>query len=227
MKDARAKAKLAKASGGSISHNPLAKLGIGAGAPAINAPSELQIQTLGTGDEEMLNFDSVAVDGTESNSFGGANKDVFRRLTAAPRTRRAHSPRGEIGGLTMQSSILSEAPPQWQMVHDTRDAHKSPVFAMTSVGNQLYSAAARSLRIWDVGSMRLLSDLTEKVGVIKAIAFWKERNLLMTAAEKNIMMWDVVSLTNIAIYKGIKEEIKALHFVPEKELLFAASKGSS
>ena len=75
--------------------------------------------------------------------------------------------------------------------------------------------------------MRLLCDLTEKVGVIKAIAFWKERNLLMTAAEKNIMMWDVVSLTNIAIYKGIKEEIKALHFVPEKELLFAASKGSS
>jgi len=98
---------------------------------------------------------------------------------------------------------------------------------MTSVGNQLYSAAARSLRIWDISQMRLLSDLTDKIGVIKAIAFWKDRNLLMTAAEKNIMMWDVVSLTNVGVLKGFKEEIRALHFVPEKQLLFAASKGSN
>lgn len=98
---------------------------------------------------------------------------------------------------------------------------------MTSVGNQLYSAAARSLKIWDLSTMRLLSDLSDKIGVIKSIALWKERNLLMTAAEKNIMMWDVVSLTNVGCLKGFKEEIKALHFVPEKQLLFAASKGSS
>lgn len=98
---------------------------------------------------------------------------------------------------------------------------------MTSVGNQLYSAAARSLRIWDVNTMQILSDLTDKVGVVKAIAFWKERSLLMTAAERSIMMWDVVSLTNIATLKGYREEIKALHFVPEKSLLFAASKGSA
>jgi len=75
--------------------------------------------------------------------------------------------------------------------------------------------------------MKLLSDLPDKIGVVKAIAFWKERNLLMTAAEKNIMMWDVVSLTNIGMLKGYKEEIKSLHFVPEKQLLFAATKGSS
>ena len=116
------------------------------------------------------------------------------------------------------------------MVHDNHDAHKSVVYAMTSVGNQLYSAAARSLRIWDVGTMKLLSDLAEKIGVIKAIAFWKERNLLMTAAEKSIMMWDVVSLTNVGVLRGFSEEIKALHFVSrtenESDLLFAASKGS-
>ena len=87
---------------------------------------------------------------------------------------------------------------------------------MTAVGNQLYSAAARSLRIWDISTMTLLSDLENKIGVVKAIAFWKERNLLLTAAEKNIMMWDVVSLTNVGTLKGFKEEIKALHFVPQK-----------
>ena len=102
------------------------------------------------------------------------------------------------------------------MLHDKHDAHKSQVYAMTSVGNQLYSAAARSLRIWDLSTMQVLSDLTEKIGVIKAIAFWKERNLLMTAAERSISMWDVVSLTNVHTLKGFKEEIKALHFVPEK-----------
>ena len=64
--------------------------------------------------------------------------------------------------------------------------------------------------------MKLLSDLSDRIGVIKAIAFWKERNLLMTAAERQIMMWDVVSLTNVGTLKGFKEEIKALHFVPEK-----------
>ena len=92
---------------------------------------------------------------------------------------------------------------------------------MISVNNQLYSAAARSLRIWDLDTMSLRSDLTDKIGVIKAIAVWKERNLLLTAAEKNIIMWDTVSLTNVGILKGFKEEIKALHFVPEKQLLFA------
>ena len=59
---------MAKAtSGGSISHNPLAKLGIPAagGAPALTVPSELQIQTLGTGDEDMLNFEGVGGEGTE------------------------------------------------------------------------------------------------------------------------------------------------------------------
>ena len=74
--------------------------------------------------------------------------------------------------------------------------------------------------------MSLLSDLTDKIGVIKAISFWKERNLLLTASERNIMMWDVVSLTNVGVLKGFKEEIKALHFVPDKQLLFAASKGN-
>lgn len=64
--------------------------------------------------------------------------------------------------------------------------------------------------------MRLLTELTDKIGVIKSIVFWKERNLLMTAAEKNIMMWDVVSMTNVGVLKGFKEEIKALTFVPEK-----------
>ena len=162
-----------------------------------------------------------------SNRDGLApNSDVFLRLHKKDqrRLRRQGSPR--IGELALSKANSADPLSTWLMVHDKNEAHKSQVYAMTSVGNQLYSAAARSLRIWDISTMSLLSDLTDKIGVIKAISFWKERNLLLTASERNIMMWDVVSLTNVGVLKGFKEEIKALHFVPDKQLLFAASKGN-
>ena len=149
---------------------------------------------------------------------GGDQNDVFSRLAggAARRMRREVSPQ-RTSDLRRQATVADGfGSSQWHMVHDKHDAHKTPVYAMTSVGNQLYSAAARSLKIWDLSTMRLLSDLSDKIGVIKSIAVWKERNLLMTAAEKIILMWDVVSLTNVGCLKGFKEEIKALHFVPEK-----------
>jgi hypothetical protein len=75
--------------------------------------------------------------------------------------------------------------------------------------------------------MKITSDLPDKIGLVKAVVFWKERNLLLTAAEKTIKMWDVISLTNVGVFSGFKEEIKALHLVPERDLLFAASKGSN
>jgi hypothetical protein len=74
--------------------------------------------------------------------------------------------------------------------------------------------------------MKYISDLPEKIGLVKAIAFWNERNLLLTAAEKVIMMWDVISLTTVGKFVGFKEEIKALQLVPGTDLMFAASKGT-
>jgi WD40 repeat protein len=98
---------------------------------------------------------------------------------------------------------------------------------MTSVGTHLYTSANKSLKIWDVETMRYISDLPEKIGLVKAIAFWNERNLLLTAAEKVIMMWDVISLTTVGKFTGFKEEIKALQLVPGSDLMFAASKGTA
>lgn len=98
---------------------------------------------------------------------------------------------------------------------------------MTSVGTHLYTSANKSLKIWDVETMRYISDLPEKIGLVKAIAFWNERNLLLTAAEKVIMMWDVISLTTVGKFTGFKEEIKALQLVPSSDLMFAASKGTA
>ena len=42
---------------------------------------------------------------------------------------------------------------------------------MTSVGNQLYTTANRSLKIWDIESMKLVSDLAGKTGAGKVVAF--------------------------------------------------------
>lgn len=98
---------------------------------------------------------------------------------------------------------------------------------MISVGTHLYTSANKSLKIWDVETMKYISDLPEKIGMVKALAFWNERNMLLTAAEKVIMMWDVVSLTTVGKFTGFKEEIKALQLVPGSDLMFAASKSTS
>lgn len=96
---------------------------------------------------------------------------------------------------------------------------------MTSVDNLLYSSAAKSLKIWDLETMKYISDLPEKIGLVKSLLFWKERNLLLTASEKTVMMWDVVSLTNVGSIKtNLKDEIKCMELVGNK--LFLGTKGT-
>ena len=95
---------------------------------------------------------------------------------------------------------------------------------MLSINNQLWTSAAKSLKVWDIETMSQLSEIIEKIGNIKAMCFWKERNLILTAMEKAIMMWDVVSLTNIDSLKVNMDNIRALQMVPETSLLFAGGK---
>ena len=96
---------------------------------------------------------------------------------------------------------------------------------MTSVDNLLYSSAAKSLKIWDLETMKYISDLPEKIGLVKSLLFWKERNLLLTASEKTVMMWDVVSLKNVGSIKtNLKDEIKCMELVGNK--LFLGTKGT-
>ena len=63
--------------------------------------------------------------------------------------------------------------------------------------------------MWDLGTMKCVSEMPD-YGIIKAIAYWKERNLLLTAADKSILLWDTVSLTNVGSVKVAPYEIKAL-----------------
>jgi WD40 repeat protein len=71
--------------------------------------------------------------------------------------------------------------------------------------------------------MQLVSELTENIGLIKAIAISKERKVLMAALEKSILVWDLVGLTKIGEFRGYNE-IKCLEIVGG-DTVFAGTKG--
>jgi WD40 repeat protein len=85
---------------------------------------------------------------------------------------------------------------------------------MKAVENRLFSSARKGLKVWDLGTMECVSEMPD-YGIIKAIAYWKERNLLLTAAEKSILLWDTVSLTNVGSVKVPNHEIRALEVAGE------------
>ena len=106
---------------GGIMQGRIATLGTNQ-APAINLPNDLKLESQPlTGDSEMNDDNGMAND-----------TDVFNRLAArkARRLMTGASPRD-----VMQQQKSREYGPEWHMVHDKHEAHRSPVYAMTSVGN--------------------------------------------------------------------------------------------
>lgn len=50
---------------------------------------------------------------------------------------------------------------------------------MANLDHTLYSGSNKSLKIWDLNEMKLVSELSENIGLIKSIAISKERKILM------------------------------------------------
>lgn len=73
--------------------------------------------------------------------------------------------------------------------------------------------------------MSQLSEIIEKIGNIKAMTFWKDKNCILASTEKAIMMWDVLSLQMMNIIK-VNTDIKTLRMVPDSSILFAGGKSS-
>jgi len=84
---------------------------------------------------------------------------------------------------------------------------------MKAVSNRLFSSANKSVKVWDLETMKSLSELPDAMGMTKAITYWKDKNLLITASEKNIFMWDTLTMTNIGTAKLPAAEIRALEVV--------------
>jgi len=97
---------------------------------------------------------------------------------------------------------------------------------MTSHSNFLFSSAAKSLKIWDLNTMQYISDLPEKIGLVKCMQYWEEKGLLLTASEKTVTMWSVVDLTIAGTIKtNLKDQIKCMELVGSK--LFLGTKGTA
>jgi WD40 repeat protein len=107
-------------------------------------------------------------------------------------------------------------------------SHASSIYAIASYGNQFYSTSSKSLKIWNLETMSVVSDIGAHQSYIRCLAVWPERNLLLTASsDKTIILWDQISLTQVATIRGHKEEIRALAVQPESNgKLFSAGKGT-
>ena len=100
------------------------------------------------------------------------------------------------------------------MAFNVKDAHESPILSMATVENRLFSSCRKSIKVWDLQTMDLISQLPENIGCVKAMTYWKEKNMLITAADKGkIFLWDTVSLTNVGSLNTTQASIKALEAV--------------
>lgn len=107
------------------------------------------------------------------------NDDVFNRLNIRSR---AFTTRGQSRPNSQLMEYSEESFPDtqnWTITCDKLDAHKNQVFAMANLDHQLYSGSNKSLKIWDLNEMKLVSELSENIGLIKSISVCKERKILM------------------------------------------------
>ncbi len=76
------------------------------------------------------------------------------------------------------------------------DAHNSAILSMTAHANILISTGTKSLKIWDLETSKIISDLSgpHLSSFVKYVMVDPERRLMFTACEKNITIWDLVTL---------------------------------
>ena len=112
----------------------------------------------------------------------------------------------------------------WKVVVNKEMAHNNGIYAVASVGNQLYSASNKSLKIWDLDGMTQISDIGAHKGAIKSVTVWRERKILITACEFEILLWDMVSLTQVGKLMS-KSDVKAITVSPDDRYLFSGGRG--
>lgn len=98
---------------------------------------------------------------------GSRPADVFSRLLQPAKPRVAQSSFVEsISVSSNHGSLLNpgasngfEDDYNWKCTSNKENAHNAQICGVATYGNQLYSTSNKSLKIWDLESMKLLSDL--------------------------------------------------------------------
>lgn len=122
------------------------------------------------------------------------------------------------------NKVANEDDKNWKVVVSKEQAHMNGIYAIASVGNQLYTASNKSLKIWDLENMSQISDIAAHKGAIKSVTVWRDRKILITASENEVLLWDMVSLTQVGKLSS-KSEVKALAVSPDERYLFSGGKG--
>lgn len=105
------------------------------------------------------------------------------------------------------------------------DAHNSAVLSIATHANMLISTSTKSLKIWDLETSKIISDLSgaHLTGLVKYVLVEPERNIMLTACEKVVTVWDLVTLNVECTLKAHKDEVRTMHIA--NDILFTGGKG--
>jgi WD40 repeat protein len=89
----------------------------------------------------------------------------------------------------------------------------------------LVSAATRSVRLWDLETNQLNSDMTgtNLNSFVRCLAIVPDKQLLAAACDKVITLWDLRTSNNEGVLRGHKDEVRTMHVA--NNYLFSAGKG--
>jgi WD40 repeat protein len=95
------------------------------------------------------------------------------------------------------------------------------VTALANQDDRLFSGDLNSVKIWDIGSMRQISELkTEET--VKQIKISQSKKLLIIATEKQIVLWDLICLTKVDSFPS-QNQLQCIEIVDQLDMLFAGT----
>ena len=94
---------------------------------------------------------------------------------------------------------------------------------MSLHSNFLISTATKSIRVWDLESGKMISEL-QAPSAVRYVMIDPERRLFFTACEKSVTIWDLISLEVQCVLKCHRDQVQAIH--GWGDYVFTGGKGS-
>ena len=107
------------------------------------------------------------------------------------------------------------------------ETNSGPVLSLATHANMLISTGTKSLKIWDLETSKVISDLSgpHLSGFVKFVAVNPEMRVMVTACDKIVTIWDLITLNVEGQLKAHKDEVRTMHMVGD--YLFSAGKGGT
>jgi WD40 repeat protein len=142
----------------------------------------------------------------ELNSMAEKLKSNFRGIKKSLNLIEESSPDEENKEVPEIDRSLSFTKYKWECL-STIDAHTSPILAIKNYKHMLISAATRNIRLWDLETNQMSSDITglNLNSFVKALAVAPEKELLAASCDKLITLWDLRTSNSEGVLRGHKD----------------------